>query len=702
MENRHSQLCFLVRYGVRKAGHFMFHSIKSKFLALCLSSLCVLGLAVGAVSLTALTRATSREEFENMNRIAELYRSELDMLLVQTEDVVAFGATGLRNNLGQAADFADGGQRARITAELDSVMRDTLLSLPEARAYYTYYAPELTGGASDGEWCVREDEHSAFRRRQWYQVSEFLPENQQDVAWYRAAAETGHGRWSSPHYSVAQGMYVISYVVPVFREGQFLGVVGADLNFLAILRSLEQRQVYETGYAFLTDETGKTHYHIESPQGVEEDHLGARLLDQDVIHGSVSADDALSRYLVNGMTYDVATCMLRNGMELRVIAPTSEVQREARATVLQFLSVLIFCLIFFAVVTLVITQRITRHLQALSSAAREIAHGNLDVQIHVESDDEVGRLAGVLQHTVDSLARLHRLTFNDGLTGILNRLGIDKALEDWHAQAQGTPAVLISLDIDDFKFINDLLGHAAGDEALRALARRLRDFFGRTALVARNGGDEFTVLLPATTAAQAERLLSELTQTPQHYLYGGVERSFTLSIGYVSYPDQAESLRDLTRYADAALYATKLKGKNGFSRYAAEQEQVDRAKLSFSLRDISQNLPGAIIVCSAADGKVLYANDEAFRLLGCTDLDDFAAYTQKDVVRILYPGDRTETIVSVRSQTAKGEARQAYVRCRVRTKEGAVRYVLVFARKRASAYYGEVYYIVMVEEKEPA
>ena len=687
-------------------GRFMFHSIKSKFLALCLGSLCVLGLAIGIVSLTALTRATSREEFENMNRTAELCRSELDMLLVQTEDVVAFGATGLRNNLGQAADLADSGQRARITAELDSVMRDTLLSLPEARAYYTYYAPELTGGAPDGAWCVREDEHSAFRRRQWYQVSEFLPENQQDVAWYKAAADTGHGRWSSPHYSVAQGMYVISYVVPVFREGQFLGVVGADLDFLAILRSLEQRQVYETGYAFLTDETGKTHYHIESPQGVAEDHVGARALDGGVSPAGTPPEDALSRYLVSGRTYDVASCLLRNGMELRVIAPTSEVQREAHAAVLQFLSVLIFCLIFFAVVTLVITQRITRHLQSLSSVAHEIARGNLDVHIAVESDDEVGKLARVLQHTVDSLketlARLHRLTFNDGLTGILNRLGIDRALENWHAQAQGTPTVLISLDLDDFKFINDLLGHAAGDEALRALARRLRDFFGRTALVARNGGDEFTVLLPATTAAQAERLLSELTQTPQHYLYGGVERSFTLSIGYVTYPDQAESLRDLTRYADAALYATKLKGKNGFSRYAAEQEQVDRAKLSFSLRDISQNLPGAIIVCSAADGKVLYANDEAFRLLECTDADDFAAYTQKDVVRILYPGDRTETIASVRSQTSKGEARQAYVRCRVRTKEGAVRYVLVFARKRASAYYGEVYYIVMVEEKEPA
>ena len=667
----------------------------------------MLGLAVGAVSLTALTRATSREEVDNMNRTAELYRSELDLKLVQTEDVVSFAATGLVSGASAGTGALwDGARRARFTAGLDRILRDTLLSLPEARAYYTYYAENLTGGAADGVWYVREDEHSPFHQRQWYKASEFLPESSQDLTLYAKSAETGHGHWVEPYYSIAQGKMLISYVMPVYRDGTFLGLVGVDLDFGEILRLLERRPVYETGYAFLADATGKTHYHIDAPQGVSEDHLGAKLVDKDVNHGATSATDALGRYQVGGTAYDIATCSLRNGLELLVMAPTHEVQAEARAATLQLVAILIFCLLLFAAITLVLTQRLTRHLQALSSAAREIAHGNLDVQIHVESDDEVGRLAGVLQHTVDSLketlARLHRLTFNDGLTGILNRLSIDKALEDWHAQAKGTPAVLISLDLDDFKFINDLLGHAAGDEALRALARRLRDFFGRTALVARNGGDEFTVLLPATTAAQAERLLSELTQAPQHYLYGGVERSFTLSIGYVSYPDQAESLRDLTRYADAALYATKLKGKNGFSRYAAEQEQVDRAKLSFSLRDISQNLPGAIIVCSAADGKVLYANDEAFRLLDCTDLDDFAAYTQKDVVRILYPGDRTETIASVRLQTAKGEARQAYVRCRVRTKEGEVRYVFVFARKRASAYYGEVYYVVMVEEKEPA
>lgn len=92
----------------------MFHSIKSKFLALCLSSLCVLGLAVGAVSLTALTRATSREEVDNMNRTAELYCSELDLKLVQTEDVVSFAATGLVSGASAGTGALwDGERRAR-------------------------------------------------------------------------------------------------------------------------------------------------------------------------------------------------------------------------------------------------------------------------------------------------------------------------------------------------------------------------------------------------------------------------------------------------------------------------------------------------------------------------------------------------------------------------------------------------------------
>ena len=678
----------------------MFHSLKSKFLALCLGSLCVLGIAIGAVSLTALTRSTNREEIDNMNRTAELYRSDLDMKLLQTENVVSFAATGLQNGFIEAADKA---QRAVLSAQIDSVMRETLLSLPEARAYYTYYAPELTGGDADGVWYVREDEHSAFRRRQWYQAAEFLPEEAQaEQRWSGAAVIAGH--WSDPHYSVAQGMVFLSYVVPVYRGGALIGIVGADLDFAAILRSLDQRQVYETGTAFLVDASGKIHYHIDAPEGVGDDHAGARLIERDTSHGAVPESDALMRYQMDGVTYDIAACPLRNGMGMRVIAPTHEVQREAHAAVQKFLLILLLCLALSAVVTLLVTKRITRHLQSLDIAAHEIARGNLDVKIAVESQDEVGGLARALQKTVrslkETLARLHRLTFHDGLTGILNRLGLDRALEAWHAKAAGAPAVLISLDLDDFKFINDLLGHAAGDEALRALARRLHDFFSKDALVARNGGDEFTVLLPDTTAEQAEQKLTELTQRPQHYTFNGREQSFTLSIGYASYPDQAESLRELTRCADAALYATKLKGKNGFSRYTGEPEQVSRAKLSFSLRDISQNLPGAILVARAEDQKILYANDEMFRLLGCRDFDDFLTYTQGDATHIVYLGDRQETGAAVRAQTAKGDARQAHIRHRIRTKDGEIKFVRCFTRKRESAYYGEVYYTVLVEEKD--
>ena len=226
--------------------------------------------------------------------------------------------------------------------------------------------------------------------------------------------------------------------------------------------------------------------------------------------------------------------------------------------------------------------------------------------IAVDSNDEVGALARLVEKMArslkETLTRMHRMTYHDGLTDIYNRLGVDHALSTWHETAGERPAVLISLDIDDFKFINDLHGHAAGDVALQALAHRLQTFFGEKAQVGRQGGDEFMVLLPDTTAAEAHDLLTRLTERPQHYIFDDTEQSFTISLGYVSYPDQAQGVSELMRTADAALYATKLKGKNGFSRYAAEQEQVDRAKLSFSLRDISQNLPGAILVCKATDG----------------------------------------------------------------------------------------------------
>ena len=197
------------------------------------------------------------------------------------------------------------------------------------------------------------------------------------------------------------------------------------------------------------------------------------------------------------------------------------------------------------------------------------------------------------------------------------------------------------------------------------------------------------VLLPDTTAAEAHDLLTRLTERPQHYIFDDTEQSFTISLGYVSYPDQAQGVSELMRTADAALYATKLKGKNGFSRYAAEQEQVDRAKLSFSLRDISQ----------ATDGQILYANDALVCLCGCDDIDDFMAYARGAFPYLLDPADRTQAQAEIQAKTVTAADHKATTRCRIRTKDGRLQLVRAITRLKSSPYHGAVYYAVIVEEE---
>jgi diguanylate cyclase (GGDEF)-like protein/PAS domain S-box-containing protein len=168
--------------------------------------------------------------------------------------------------------------------------------------------------------------------------------------------------------------------------------------------------------------------------------------------------------------------------------------------------------------------------------------------------------------------RLRQLAFHDPLTGLANRaLFADRV---GHAVAQsrrtGTRVAVLYCDLDDFKTINDSLGHDAGDELLLAVARRLRGCLRAGDTPARLGGDEFAVLLENLHGADeavdvATRLLADLRQPLTIR-----DRSFTVgaSVGIVVPPvGQATSAGELQRDADAAMYAAKRRGKNRWELY---------------------------------------------------------------------------------------------------------------------------------------
>ena len=155
---------------------------------------------------------------------------------------------------------------------------------------------------------------------------------------------------------------------------------------------------------------------------------------------------------------------------------------------------------------------------------------------------------------------------HDPLTGLLNRRGFERRLEEAFADFQktSTPSALLLFDLDHFKPINDEGGHALGDEMLRRIAQIVAWEVRRSDHVARQGGDEFAVLLPSCTLGQAERIAESLRQSVSEVTvtHEGKEYSVTLSIGVTTFDECDETVDVAISRADAASYEAKGEGRD--------------------------------------------------------------------------------------------------------------------------------------------
>jgi diguanylate cyclase (GGDEF)-like protein len=164
------------------------------------------------------------------------------------------------------------------------------------------------------------------------------------------------------------------------------------------------------------------------------------------------------------------------------------------------------------------------------------------------------------------LAQLHRLSHRDGLTGLLNRRAMQEALDEQmrRSRRNGEAFVLMMLDADHFKAINDQHGHAVGDLVLKHLSTLLHGGMREVDRLARFGGEEFLVLLPGLTLAEAhpvaERLRALVAGTP--LTEAGASIPVSVSIGIAEWGGAHEDLSRLLVRADAALYQAKQHGRD--------------------------------------------------------------------------------------------------------------------------------------------
>ena len=298
--------------------------------------------------------------------------------------------------------------------------------------------------------------------------------------------------------------------------------------------------------------------------------------------------------------------------------------------------------------------------------------------------------------------KFRKMSLTDGLTGLLNRIGFNEQVEKYLNNNESKKCIAILLDVDNFKFINDVYGHEVGDQVLIQLATDMKKEFPENAVIGRNGGDEFCMLIKDCNEEEAKNLIEGFTMKKRTFQHKGKEYKYSISLGYVEYPTYAHKGSELLRYADIALYEVKLRGKHGCLPYRASYRVSDskRSQLGFKLNDISNNLPGAFFIYKAdkSDEQILYANNEMLRLVGCDDLDDFFEFSGKHFNGLVHPDDFKGVEKRIWEQISINDNKvNDYVRYRMATKSGEYKNVLDYGRLVHSENYGLVFYVLIVD-----
>ncbi len=259
------------------------------------------------------------------------------------------------------------------------------------------------------------------------------------------------------------------------------------------------------------------------------------------------------------------------------------------------------------------TGRLTRPIEELRRSTEALASGATDIPVDVACRCEVGGLADAFRKMVErfnsNILRMNVLAYSDAVTQMPNRAALRHVLSYAMTEERGFTGAVIFIDLDNFKQVNDSLGHEAGDQLLRmATERMLWGGFGRTPetldtcmtplgticdfvpdlMFARFAGDEFVAVLPGIVeegvlANIAGRIITSLSQP---FVINGAEVSVGASIGIARAPSDSHDAAEILSFADLAMYSAKRAGKNrcAFFDAALREEAQSRAAMEAELR----------------------------------------------------------------------------------------------------------------------
>lgn len=380
-------------------------SLRVKIVLLVLLGCVLSATVVGILSIQNTKTQIQKDSTTLMNKTTLNSGQEIDAVISRIEQSVETMADCVLNNLTDLNKFKSNDNYVQTFTQS---MKNTLLSVAEhtegAITAYIRFSPDFTEPTS-GLFLSRDSTEDSFNSLTPTDFSTYDQSDAAHVGWYYIPVNNKKATWMSPYLNENLQVYMVSFVVPIFKNDVSVGVVGMDIDFRLIQDIVDNTKIYETGYAFLLDEKERIIHHKSLPlneklEDVNSDQEMDSLLK--AINDS-NTEEELASYTFENINKKMAMHQLMNGMRLVLTAPESEIRASENHLIFLISVSTAFAVILSVLLSLFIVQGIVKPIEALNRVAGKIANGDLNVTVVCDSKDEIGALADSFQLTVERL-----------------------------------------------------------------------------------------------------------------------------------------------------------------------------------------------------------------------------------------------------------------------------------------------------------
>ena len=491
--------------------------LQKKILILVISSVLISALVVIVIAFSNFNRIVESNSGQIIQLMCSEKRQVIDEKLLNIEQGVYTLYHFVANQINEADNlWQDEEQYEEHISRMKALIETTARYTDGAVSVY-YRIDSDIKGAKQGVWLV-QNENEDFAEHEMTDVSLYDKDDIEHVGWYYIPIANGKETWINPYYNQNMSEEIISYVIPIILDDRVIGVVGMDIATSLLYENTKNVTVYNTGYAFLMDNEGNFVYHPEMKETVITADFNSQhtyLYDKSLLSAE---KQSVESYHWNNTDKKMAAQKLRNGMIFAVCVTEQELKSPQQKMLTDSILVIVLIMSVFFVVTVYITKAIV----------------------------------GLIY--TDVMTRLgNKTAYTECIDAIYKRI-INKEKFNF---------VVVVIDINDLKKVNDTYGHEYGDKLIQNGATILKKVWGSDFMY-RVGGDEFVIICLGMDKGNAEKKIVLFEKSIEDYncQNNGEESYLQMAIGMATYnPETDKEYMDVFRRADSAMYGDKKQKK---------------------------------------------------------------------------------------------------------------------------------------------